>query len=449
LAFLPFVVLRAATFAEADTFWEIRTGLITLHDHRIPTHDSFSWTVHGQPWTLNSWGFNVLVALAYRAVGLPGVALACSVLLATIGAVVLQLARSRGASPMVSGALLWAAAVALAGYLSARPQLVDYLCVLVLLILLRCIVEGPNPARSVVAVTALMIVWVNLHTGALLGVGIIAASAVVMCLRPTTRPRAGWGCAAVVAALGGSLANPYGAGVFAQSSQVMHASQGLVSEWYHLDPTNPLQLAPFAAGVIALALAARSRDVVSTAALAVTAPAAVTAIRFLPVLLLIALPVLARSASQLSVPRSLRSRRMMLARGGTMAAAAGATAMLVLAVPAARHLGRPDPATYPSSAAQAIPPGCNVFTSDLLGGFLILKRPDVLVSLDSRNDLYGRERDNAALKVLDGQGDLRAALAGADCVLVPPASGLAIHLASSAQWQERSRESSAVLFVRR
>jgi len=80
LAFIPFVFLRAGTLAESDTFWQVRTGLLTIHQRRIPTVDTFSWTVHGRPWTLNSWGFNVVLAGAYRLAGLPGGWLACTLL---------------------------------------------------------------------------------------------------------------------------------------------------------------------------------------------------------------------------------------------------------------------------------------------------------------------------------------------------------------------------------
>src|SRR5215471_15408329 len=59
LAFVPFAVLRAGDLSEADTFWQIRTGLFTIAHRSIPAVDTFSWTMRGKPWSLNSWGFNV------------------------------------------------------------------------------------------------------------------------------------------------------------------------------------------------------------------------------------------------------------------------------------------------------------------------------------------------------------------------------------------------------
>lgn len=136
LAFLPVTVARAGTLAEPDTFWQVRTGLLTITNRAIPTVDPFSWTAYGKPWTLNSWGFNVLIAGAYRLAGLPGVAWACAGLATVAGGLVLLLARQLGASPPVAGALLVLSWPFLVSWLTARPQLVDYIGVLLLAILM-------------------------------------------------------------------------------------------------------------------------------------------------------------------------------------------------------------------------------------------------------------------------------------------------------------------------
>src|ERR687884_1764760 len=77
VALVPVALARAGLLAESDTFWEIRTGQLILAAHRIPRTDPFSWTAYGRPWHPNSWGFDVLLAPAYRlcrptALGLAG-----------------------------------------------------------------------------------------------------------------------------------------------------------------------------------------------------------------------------------------------------------------------------------------------------------------------------------------------------------------------------------------
>ena len=99
LALTPIALLRAGTFAESDTFWQIRTGLIELDSGALVRTDPFTWTRAGQPWIQNSWGYNVLDGLAYRAGGLPGVALFNAALVMAVLGVILAIGKRVGASP--------------------------------------------------------------------------------------------------------------------------------------------------------------------------------------------------------------------------------------------------------------------------------------------------------------------------------------------------------------
>ncbi|MGO4807379.1 hypothetical protein AB4089_19925 [Arthrobacter sp. 2MCAF15] len=444
LAFLPFVLIRSENLAESDTFWQIRTGVLTIAQGKIPSVDPFSWTVSGKPWTLNSWAFNVVLGLSYEAAGLVGVALVCACLVAVIGALVLLLARQLGASPVVSAWALLIGAPLLTLFLSARPQLVDYIAVLALVMFLRRLVETRQPAWPLLAIAALTILWVNLHAGALLGVAIVGASTLLVFLRRSTRRRSGWLLAALLTTMLCSLVNPYGTGLVAQTLEVRSESTVII-EWQPFNPTDPLQLMMFAFGLLGLGVAARRGDPVFTAAIGVAVCGSVTAMRVLPVLVLLALPVLAALASHEVVLRYFASRRRMFAQA--------AAAVLVIAVGLAffnlPSFGRPDPAHFPGAAIKAIPAGCKLFNDYQLGGLVILERPDVPVFVDSRNDLYGAERVTQSLRVLDGQGDLNEGLAGADCVLVPPATGLARRLHTSPVWDLKSAEATAELFIRR
>ncbi|HVB46190.1 MAG TPA: hypothetical protein VNF47_26255 [Streptosporangiaceae bacterium] len=446
LAFLPVAVLRAGVLAESDTFWEIRTGLLTIDRRAIPTADPFSWTVHGQAWTLNSWGFNVLVAMAYKLAGLAGAAVACACLIMVAAAVTLALARTLGASALLTGALLLAgASIPLVPWLQARPELVDYTAVPALVLLLRQVVRSARPGRWLLAVAALSVIWVNLHAAALFGVAIAATSAALQLARRRTRG-SGWRCAlATAAAAAAAFVNPQGFALITQTARVRSASAGVVTEWNHFDPASPLQWAILAAGIVALVLTARRGDAILAAALSVAIAGALTALRIQPILVLLTVPVLAAAGSGPAVRSYVRSRRVVLYPG----AAALVLAVAIVAAPSLGHLGRPDSAIYPRWLVAQIPPGCRLFNSYLLGGFVILQRPDVPVSLDSRNDIYGRARIVADERVLRGQGDIASELAGAGCVLVPPSAGLARRLARDPAWVVRAAGPAAALYVRR
>lgn len=448
LAFLPVAVLRAGTLSEADTFWEIRTGLITISHRAIPTLDTFTWTMRGRPWTLNSWGFNVLIALGYRLGGLPTVAWICSALVLAAVALMLVLARQLGAVPWVAGAAVLLTSPLIVGWLTARPQLVDYVAFMALVIVLRGIAAGQHPAWRILAAGVLSVLWVNLHAGALLGVAVCVASGLLLFLRRGARLRGLWCVTAGAAALAGAFVNPYGFGLLSQTTQVQADSTGLITEWQHFDPRSPIQDLTLVLGLAALVLVARRRDPVLSATLAVALAGSLTAIRFMPFVVLVAVPVMAGwvSSPAPAVLRYAQSRRTMLRR----CSAAGLLAITIVASVSLVHIGRPEATKYPLSITGDIPRGCRVFTTDLIGGYLILARPDAPVSLDTRNTLYGRQMLLAEERTLAGQGNLTRGLAGAGCVLVPPASGLARRLATDPAWRLIATDSpAAVLFVPR
>jgi hypothetical protein len=442
--FLPFVIIRAGTLAESDTFWQIRAGLLTISLRAVPTHDSFSWTATGEPWTLNSWGFNVLLGGAYTVGGLVAVALIGAALSMAILGLALLASRRLGSSPVVAAVLIHLSVPLMTIYFSARPQLVDYAAVLVLALLLRRIVQGEAPAwAEVFGVGLVMGIWVNLHAAVPLGLAIIVGAVVLGAVHRVARPRVGWLAAALLLGAAASLLNPYGTGVITQATQVADASRELITEWQPLDVTQPVQAAMFLVGLFALVAAAMHRDVAFTAALAVTAAGSVVAMRLLPMLLLLALPVVSIVVTRPSVLRYLTSRRVMLTQGAVLAL----TVQSVLAGIALSHLGRPDPDTYSPQAVDAIPSGCRLFNSYGLGGLVILERPDVKVSIDSRNDLYGVKRVSEHRRTLAGEGH-SPELARADCALLPAETRLAEALRSSPEWHLEAGRSS-LLFVRR
>jgi hypothetical protein len=445
ISFLPLVVYRAGILSEADTFWQIRIGLLTMAHHAIPATDTFSWTMHGTPYFQNSWGFDVLLAVGYRLGGLPGVAVVCALITVGIAALALQLSRKLGASATASAAALFLAAAPLAGWLSARPQLVDYAAVLGLAMLLRRIEQGRGRWGVVALIGLLTGIWINLHAAGLLAVALTGATAVLLAV---TRRGTSWqyAAAATVAAVAACLANPYGIGVLHQAGQVQSDSAGLIVEWVPVDLANPLQDAALAAGLAALVIAWRRRQAVLTAGLAISVVGAAVANRMLPFAVLFAAPVLAAFASDPPDPirRYLASRRVMFVRCGAL----GMAALVALATPSLAHIGRPEPSTFPIALVADIPHECRLFNSYQIGGYVILARPDVLVSLDSRNNLYGRTVLLAEERLLDGHGDLTRGLARASCVLVPRGYGLALRLRHDPQWELRAADRTAVLYVR-
>jgi len=414
LTFLPLLFIRAGLMAESDTFWQIRTGRITLSARALPSTDPFSWTATGRPWRLNSWGFNVLAAILEDIGGLAAVALGSEAVVAAALWVVLVLARRRNAHPLVAAGTVHVAIFLLFTFLSARPQVVDYLAVLLVVLLLEDLVrEGGRPWRSVGGVAMVSALWVNLHATALMGIGLIGAVAVASYVFPATRSRARWCLLALVAAAAGVLVNPYGFGVVAQSFEVADASTQSIVEWQRLDLADPSQLIPLLVGLIGLVIAVRRREIVYAATLGALLVGALYALRMLPFATLVALPLVASAASPTLVTDYIRSRRLMLTQGVVPIL----IVLLVLAAPVTGHLGRPDPETFSPRLVAQLPHACHLFNTYPAGGYVILVRPDVRVSIDSRNDMYGQRVVDAADRAV--KRPRAADLAGAGCAIVP------------------------------
>jgi hypothetical protein len=223
---------------------------------------------------------------------------------------------------------------------------------------------------------------------------------------------------------------------------VHDASTTYITEWQRLDFLSPLQMAAFLPGVVALVIAVRRRDVVYTAALSMSVAGSIAATRILPLLALTAFPVLASAASNPTVMRYVASRRVMLTQG----AVAFLCVVTVLGGLALTHVGRPDPSAYSPAVVAAIPKGCDVLNAYDYGGYLILKRPDVRVSIDSRNDMYGADRIRDFLRVMTSRPGPE--LASADCVLAHPSAPLVKWLKRDPEWRKVASAESAVLFVR-
>ena len=287
------------------------------------------------------------------------------------------------------------------------------------------------------------VLWVNLHATAIMGVGLIGAVAAGTFVLPSTRSRTRWCLAALLAALAGMLANPYGVDVVKQSFEVADESTQSIVEWQRLDLGDPGQLLPLLVGVLGLVIALRRRDVLYVAILAATSVSALYALRMLPFATFAALPLVASAASPAVIKDYIHSRRVMLAQGVVILLAV----LLGVAAPVANHLGRPSPLTYSPDLVAQLPKGCHLFNSYPTGGFVILARPDVRVSIDSRNDMYGPTLVDAADRAV--KRTRAADLVGADCALVPRGSGAARWLGRHDDWRRIDSDAIAVLYVRR
>lgn len=228
--------------ADTDFFWHLAYGRWILEHGQIPLVDTFSWTFAGTPYRLTQWLGETIMGAAYQVSGLQGT-LGLSVLLtaATIG-----LGWS-GAKRHVPSAIAMGIAIVCNLVLLVspmRPQLFTFAFVALTVWLLDgWLTYGRR--RYLVVFPLLMMFWVNLHGGFVIGLVLIACTALGRAIEANVLKSPACGLRAalplLVAAGAGAiatLANPHGHHVWEVVAMIgqLHSSN-VISEWMPVNLT--------------------------------------------------------------------------------------------------------------------------------------------------------------------------------------------------------------------
>ena len=198
-ALLLFVAGRCLVpMDETDLFFNLRLGEIVLHDHVVPRTNLLSFT---QPDTRDvnlAWLFQIVLALAHRAGGIPGTLLFKTAFVLATVAVLFRVALRRGAHPAAAALALALSAWAAEPRFVERPHLVTFLgLALTLLALERA--ESGRP-RALYVLVPCGLVWANANSCFFLAPVVLALYALGARLdgRPADARRAGLCAAALV-----------------------------------------------------------------------------------------------------------------------------------------------------------------------------------------------------------------------------------------------------------
>ncbi len=442
-------MVEAARPFDLDGFWHIRDGDNILANCRIPRHDPFSWTAGSRAWHLNSWLYDVFASLLHRVGGLAAVTTASLLAVVALAWVAYRLARRRGASDTVAAGTAAAATFLIGPWVAERPQVFSYLVFAGVVVFADRALRGST--RATLGLGALIVVWANLHLTFSLGVGIVCLMAGAYAIERRTLAAP---VRVSLTALAAGAVNPYGAGAFLIGFQVRSASR-YVEEWQPLNIRKPTDILVVAFGVMALSAMWRTQRL---GRLRYSLPIGalllftVDSMRVAPYMLLVAAPELARAitnrAKRTTTGTATRTspRRRALLHGSL-----AAFAVLALTAATRMSIPRPIPDTvFPVKATAAIPAGCRLLNEYDQGGYIVYQRfPDVLVSEDGRNDLYGEDELVAQYHVLNAwpgwQDWLDEHHVG--CVLAYPNRPIVPRL-QQLGWHTSATDPSAVLLVR-
>jgi hypothetical protein len=437
---------NAGALADPDGGWHRRTGHLILDAGAIPRHDPFSWTAHGAPWQPNAWLSDMLFALLERAGGLAAISILKAVVVVAVGLVVHAGCRRAGAGRWSSVFVAWAATLCLDPFVAERPQLFSFL----LLPLVIGLAARPG-RRALVGLGIAFALWASLHGVFVVGVGVVGLAAFGRWLddrRPEVLRR---GLAVGAVAVLAPLANPFLWRVYTNAFHVRSVSDG-IAEYANFTLADGRDQVLF---VFVLAIAyglwrtGRWRRLEVVLPLAALTIATYDAIRNAPLLVILGAVEVALGLSAAPAPRT-RALAGKRASELTTAFAIVAVLLALLALPTLGRAGEIDAAAVPLRAIDAIPSGCRLFDDYNLGGWVIERRPDVPVSADGRNDMYGTDRLRPQFALLNGQVPAEATLdgMGVDCVLVQPDRELTVQLRAGTAWREVVTEPNGVLFLR-
>jgi hypothetical protein len=484
LCTLVFTPLSVRLLGDAGVGWHIRTGQQILAIHSVPQVDPFSSTMADKPWFAWEWLYDTVVGELEAQLSLNGVIWFTAIVIAGVFAWTFRLLIARGTQICVAVALVLLALSASTIHFLARPHVLSWLFTLAWFWILDSSErDGPAGSRRLLLLPPMMLLWVNIHGGwlvgfALLGIFLLAAiwtrfrtkeNRLEDSLQKIAAARRARKLAwiTLLSALA-SLGNPYGwklhAHVYAYLSNrfLMDHIDEFQSPNFHLIAQRCF-LALLLVTLAAVAL--RGRELLMSRALTVffAVYTGLYASRNIPVsallLVMVIGPLLSSKKSSSGFFHRMRAMESRM-RGHFWPALA-----ILFSLYIAASRGRLDstllinahfdPHRMPADAVNYI---LNhevkgpILGPDYWGGYLIYRLyPREQVVLDDRHDLYGEDFFKSYLKLIHAEPGwedfLREHESG--CVVVPKQSALASVLAESSEWKAVYSDKVAVVFTRR
>lgn len=154
---------------DAGIGWHIRSGQQILSVHAVPRVDPFSSQIR-KPWIAWEWLYDVIVGCLESFAGLNGVVWFTAVVIAAVFAALFQLLVKRGTNVVIALLLMVVALSASTIHFLARPHVVTWLFALVWFWILDTVEFAAHRGnRRLWLLPFLMLIWVNMHGGFLLG----------------------------------------------------------------------------------------------------------------------------------------------------------------------------------------------------------------------------------------------------------------------------------------
>ena len=486
---------------DAGIGWHIRNGEQILRTHAVPHTDSFSITMTGHAWYAWEWLYDLLIALIHGWLGLNGVVFFTALIIAVTFAVSLHVGLQRGGTVPITLLLLVLSIAAASVHFLARPHVLSWLFAVLWFHLLDSdlVMSRERKARGLFWYPLIMVLWVNLHGGFLLGFILFAIYVAGTLIRFFSREeeerkliagRLKYVGSAALLSFMASLVNPYGYKLYTHIYEYLgnRFLMDHIDEFLSPNFHGGAQECFAALLLIALIALAATHEKLHPARLLVIVFAAYSGLyssRNLPLssilLTLIIVPILSTTiASAAENSRIVPPLRLIFARLTSFSnrittkesAFRGhlwAILAFIFGIAVCLHGGRVgnqswinahfSPKRFPVEATNIIVKNIIVrrgihdpiFCPDYWGGYLIYRLyPQSKVFIDDRHDLYGEQFLEQYLQVIHVGPDWSKVLDRwqVNWVLSPTRSSLTNILKESPQWTPQYADQTATLFER-
>lgn len=464
--FISLFALATQEILDPDLFWHLRTGQLILETGSIPTNDPFSYTIPHRPWTTHEWLSEVILYAIYSLSGQEGLILFFAGIITVAFGLIYWLSPGK---PYIAGLVTLLATLASAIAWGVRPQMFSLLLTAIILAALEGYRQGKE--RTLWLIPPLMVLWVNLHGGYLLGLallGIYLGGAVISrWLQKESgpiRPLA----LAFVASLVATLFSPHGPAilVYPWITLTSPTMQSYIIEWQSPD-FHQNQFLPFALLILlcipSLAFSQKRPTATELLLLLAFGYASLRSARHIPLFALVAGPIISRHLEHFARSKgwtTLFSTTANRTRPGfallnwitLLIVILGATLKINTSL---TNNAAAQSKFFPVAAVdwmQSEGISGRIYNLYEWGGYLIWRLyPQQQVYIDGRADVYGDafiEEYLDAYRMREGWLEPLQKY-GVDLVLLDRVSPLANHLQADAAWERVYADDLAVILVKR
>jgi len=465
-------LLASRPLSDGDFWWHLKTGEYIVHNFSIPRLDFYSFTNPGKYWVAHEWLSEVIFYLVYSRLGFNTLIFIFTVLTVLAFWVVFRRTQTH---PFVKGIAILLSVWSILPTIGVRPRAFTLLFAAIYLALLHQFVRHKQ-TKAIWWLVPMMIVWVNLHAGYLIGLVLIGVTIVGVVLDAwfggeklaSHWPRLKTLILVFIVCLLAVNLNPQGPRIFLFPFEFFFSpvQQDQITDWlspdFHQQELLPLLLLILLT-TAALALSPKRVRPSELLLFLSTLYATLKSNRHMAIFALVAGPMLAdylqywlettpfgRTFGQ-TQPASSTRRQLIF--------------NLILLAPLIACLIKLKSVIYspPTQERVGVPLNAvafvkehnitgNTFTDpNIWGGYLIWETPSNPVYIDGRIDMYGDEFVKDYLGIIRGFSRWQDPFDkyGVQIAIVSPRSVLRLQLDQSPQWQQVYSDEMAVVFQRK